>query len=213
MGLLLRRELPAPRTSGARLLPALALIPGVVLLAAAAVRADKLYRSEALRFDARRKIDKLAYGEGHIDAVVPAALIRFQEAVKVDAENGRAWGDLAYATAQVWHVTHRDPAAIGRRAEAAATRALALCAVDAEFWVHQGVALDMQGRRVEARAAFEHALALAPHRPEWHYYYAYHLSRDADRKTEALAAVETCLNLDPSNPQAKSLRARLSAGR
>lgn len=200
---------PAPAPAGRALLA----LPVVVALAACAWRGDRLYRAEALRYDWRRKIDKLALGQGSIDAVVPPALASFQQGVKIDPANGRAWGDLAYAITQSWHVTHGNTAAIGRRAEAAAARALALCPINAEFWVHQGVALDMQGRRAEAEGAFLRALSLAPNSPEWHYHYAHHLSAQPDRKADALAAVENCLALDPSNTQAKSLRARLSSGR
>jgi O-antigen ligase len=210
--LLLRRDARESRPPSRVLLAGCAL-PFVAALAACAVRGEALYRAEALRFHARYRIDKVAEGIGTLPQVVPGALVNLQEAVKIDPSNARAWSDLANATALSWHVTHADPARPGRRAEAAAARAIALCPVSAESWVYQGVALDMQGRRTEAEVSFRRALALAPHSAEWHYYFAYHISADPDRKAEALAVLETCLSLDRSNPQAKSLRARLSAGR
>jgi O-antigen ligase len=191
---------------------ALALPLGVALAASARI-AEPLYRSEALRFDWRRKIDKIPLGQGTYDRVIPPALVSFQQAVKVNPANGRAWGDLAYAITLSWYVTRGDLRAIGARAEAAAQRALALCPVAAEFWCHQGVAQDMQGRAVDAGVSFRRALELAPNSPEFHYHYAHHLSALPDRKAEALRAVETCLALDPSNAQAKSLRSRLTGVR
>lgn len=213
LALLLRGDAPACAAVPSRSGLALAALPFLGVLAACAWLADPLYRSEALRFDWRRKIDKIALGQGTFDSIVPPALASFQQAVKVDPSNGRAWGDLSYAVALSWHVTHGDLVAIGRRAETAAKRALALCPINAEFWSHQGVALDMQGRAPEAGASFRRALQLAPNNPEFHYHYAHHLGALPDRKAEALAAVETCLRLDPPNPQAKALRARLTGAR
>ncbi|MBI2517708.1 MAG: O-antigen ligase family protein [Opitutae bacterium] len=176
--------------------------------------AAPLYRAEALREEWRYRIDKLADGQGRLDAVVPSAQIGFQDAVKFDPANGRAWADLAYAIALSWHVTPKaDATAIGRRAEAAADRALALCPVSAEYWVRKGVALDMQRRPKDAETAFRRALALAPRHPEWHYYWAYHLSTFPERKAEAAEAVATCLSLDPANSAAVALRERLKASR
>lgn len=192
---------------------ALWLVPLIGVLVACHLRADPLYRSEALRFESRRNIDRVAHGQGSLPSVIPPALVAFQEAVKIDPQNGRAWSDLAYATTLAWHVTRGNAPAIGRRAEAAAARAVTLCPVIAEAWIRQAVALDMQGRKEDAARSFRQAITLAPHTAEWRYYYAHHLSATPDRKTEALAELATCLALDPTYTQAKSLRARLSAGR
>lgn len=195
---------------GARI-TALGLGAGVLLLGG--LKADPLYRAEALRFDARRSIDKQARGHDTLDRVLPPALAGFQQAVKIDPTNAQAWGDLSYATALSWHLTRGDVMAIGRRAEAAAREALARCEQIAEFRVHQGVALDMQARQTEAGEAFRRAIALAPTRAEWRYYRAYHLSALPGRSEEALRELETCLALDPTFAQAESLRARLKSDR
>lgn len=210
---LLRREVVAAADRALPAKLALCVVPFFGALAACVLRGERLYGSEALRFEARRSIDRVGIGRATLDDAVPTGLLRFQAAVKIDPDNGRAWSDLAYATALSWHVTHGNSAAIGRRAEAAAARAVALCPIVAESWIRQAVALDMQGRRSEAARSFRRALELAPRTPEWRYYYAHHLSTEPDRKSEALAELETCLALDPTYPQAKSLRARLSAGR
>lgn len=206
----LRRDDYAPGWKPSRTGVALAALPIAALLLVVAWRADRLYRSEALRFEPRREIDRVALGRATLDRVVPPALLAFQRAVKIDPANGEAWGDLAYAITLSWHVTQGNVGAIGRRAEVAARRALALCPVVAEYWVQLGVALDMQGRQPEAEEAFRRALALAPRNPEWHYHYAHHLAAREGRRDEARAAVATCLDLDPSNPQAKSLLTRLT---
>lgn len=212
-GWLLRPEEPSPQRT-----PAVAWRVGLLLGAGAVLalgwfKADPLYRAEALRLDSRGKIDRLVRGEGTLDRVVPRALVKFQAAVALDPSNGHAWGDLAYATTLSWHVTQGNVLAIGRRAEVAARTALTQCAVLAEFWVHLGVALDMQARPGEAEAAFLRALVLAPHTAEWHYYYAHHLSARPGRRDEALRAVATCLTLDPGNAPAEDLRGRLTDNR
>lgn len=212
LALVLRRDSAAAR-GPTRASLALAALPMAVVLLVCMWRAERLYQAEALRFESRRQIDRIALGQSSLDRVVPPALAKFQQAVKVDPANAEAWGDLSYAVALSWHVTQGDVVAVGRRAEVAARRALALCPIVAEFWVHQGVAVDMQGRRSEAGEAFRQALSLAPNNAEWHYYYAHHLSVQPERRAEALAAVEICLSLDPANAQAKSLRTRLSAAR
>lgn len=183
-----------------------------VALAAGVGRADALYRAEAMRHEARRQIDRVAEGRAELGDVLPRALLELQEAVHIDPANGQAWADLSYASTLSWHLTRSGAAAIGRRAEAAATRALGLCDQRAEFHARRGVALDMQGRPAEAAPSFARAVRLAPNTAEWRYYLAYHLSLDPATRAEATAAAATCLALDPSHPQAKALRDRLSAG-
>lgn len=211
---LLLRDLPAGARGGGLGWRGAALALGAGVVALGAIKADPLYRAEALRFDARRNIDRQARGKGGtLDSIIPAALTHFQAAVKIDPRNGHAWGDLSYAIALSWHVTRGNVVATGRRAEVAAREALALCPQLAEFWVHQGVALDMQARQTEAEPSFRRAIELGPTRPEWRYYLAYHLSARPGRLAEARAAVETCLTLDPSMAQAEALRVRLAADR
>lgn len=212
MGLLLRDEADLQTDCGG--VRWLGLAGGLGGLVLAWWVATPLYRAEALREEWHHRINQLAVGKGTLDTVVPSAQIDFQRAVRLDPANGQAWADLSYAAALSWHVTpNANAAAIGRRAEAAADRALALCPVDAEYWVRKGVALDMQHRPEEAEPAFRRALALAPNHPEWHYYWAFHLSMLPRRKAEALEAVATCLSLDPANSEAVALRERLKASR
>lgn len=211
--LLLRDDPRLVRPIASRRVVVAVVAPVLVAIVAAGWRGDRLYQAEAQRFDFRRRIDKVALGQGTLDQVVPAALVSFQRATQIDPANGQAWGDLAYAITLSWHVTKGNVGAIGRRAEAAARAALACSEANAEFWVHLGVALDMQARQEEGGEAFRTALALAPNQPAWHYHYAHHLGALPGRSAEALAAVETCLALDPNNAQAKALRARLIGDR
>jgi len=176
--------------------------------------AAPLYQAEALRYEPRRAVDRnAATGQGHINQIVPRALVAFEEAVKIDPSNGQAWSDLSYATVLAWRVNRGDLAAIGRRAELQADRALALCPVNAEFWVRKGVACDMQARQRDGEDCFRSALALAPNAGTWWYYYAYHLSTLPGRTAEALRAAETSLSLDPSISAAVTLRQHLNAPR
>lgn len=174
--------------------------------------ADPLYRAEALRYEARRNIDRqAASGQGDLRQIMPDALASFAQAVKINPRNGQAWSDLAYATTQSWHVSKGDLVALGRQAEPSAERALALCAINAEFWVRKGVALDMQVRHTEGEICFRRALELAPNSGGWWYYYAYHLSAYPGRKQEAEQAARTCLALDPANRGAETLLQELIA--
>ena len=108
-----------------------------------------------------------------------------------------------------WHVSGGDLFAIGMVSEQALGRAIALCPVQAEFWVRKGVAQDMQGHPAEAEKSFARALTLAPRSPEWWYYFADHLSAQPGQKQRAFQAVQTCLELDPSLSLAVALRQRL----
>ncbi len=186
----------------------LAMLGGLLALGLA----DPLYRAEALRYAARKSIDRqAATGEGDLRQIMPAAAAGFACAVKINPRNGQAWSDLAYATTQSWHVARGDLVALGRQAEPLAENALALCPINAEFWIRKGVALDMQARQTEGEVCFKKALELAPNSGGWWFYYAYHLSVLPGRKTAALQAAETCLALDPSNRGAVTLRQQLLA--
>jgi tetratricopeptide (TPR) repeat protein len=171
----------------------------VIVLLMGALVASPLYRSEALRYEMRRDIDRFAIrGQGDYRVIIPNAQRAFVQAVAVYPGNGQAWADLSYATVQSWHVTGGDLVALGREAEGQARRAVALSRLTAEYWVRLGTALDMQARHKEGAECFLHAVKLAPHSPNGWYHYAYHLVPFPNRKAEAKAAVATCLSLDPS---------------
>lgn len=173
--------------------------------------AAPLYQAEALRYEARRAIDRYALGgPGNLAEIVRAAKSAFTRAVRIHPDNGQAWADLAYANAQSWRTGQGDLVALGRFAELAADEALKRCPVDAEFWVRKAVALDLQRGRPETESCYRRALELAPHSPGWWYLYSYHLQAFPGRKAEAIRALETCLALDPSYPPANTLRQQLA---
>ncbi len=188
-----------------------AVLLGVLVIGVG--RGWPLYRAEALRYDWRQRIDRAAAGRARLEDVVLPARDAFARATDIDPDNGRAWADLAYATVLSWHVEHGSTRALGSVAAPAADHAIGLCPLVAEFWVRKGVALDMQARSGAAGDCFTRALALAPNNSEWHFYHAYHLSTIPGRTDEALAALGTCLALDPGNSQAIALRARLQSSR
>ena len=188
------------------------LVVGVMLLAWKI--ATPLYCAEALRFEARRAIDRYAStGEGELRAVVPRAKADFVRAVRIDPRNGQAWADLAYATVQTWHASGGDLVTLGRFAELAADEALQRCPILAEFWVRKAVALDVQRGRPETESCYRRALELAPHSAGWWLYYAHHLQAFPNRKRDALVAVETCLTLDRGYPGGEALREQLLSRR
>jgi tetratricopeptide (TPR) repeat protein len=213
-GLLLRDGPWLRRPAGRNWARGIGLGLGVASVMIATKLAAPLYQAEALRHSARRAIDKNAStGQGDLRQIIPAAGAGFEQAVKIDPTNGQAWSDLSYASVLGWHVAKSDLRALGRRAEQEADRALARCAINAEFWVRKGVALDMQARQTEGGRCFKRAVELAPNSSVWWYHYAYHLSVFPERKPEALQAVQTCLTLDPSNHAAVALQKQLTARR
>jgi Flp pilus assembly protein TadD len=134
----------------------------------------------------------------------------FARAVALDPKNAQAWADLSYALS-LW--MHEEPARtkeLGREAEVAARRALALTAVLPEAWVRLGVALDMQDRWVEAGQYFARAVELAPAAVNFRYYFAYHLSLRPVTQALARSTVDACLLLDPYHRAAQALRHQLA---
>lgn len=172
--------------------------------------ASPAYRAEALRYEARRSIDRYARtGTGDLRTIVPAARAAFIQATRIDPDNGQAWSDLAYATVQMLNAGGTDRVTLGRIAELAADEALQQGPVVAEFWVRKAVALDVQRGRPEAEECYRRALELAPNSAAWWFYYAHHLQAFPNRTADALQAVETCLSLDRPFVGAEALRQQL----
>ena len=187
---------------------------GVVLLGLAFRVGLPLYRAEAIRFEARRSIDRYATSlTGDLAGIAAAARANLSQAVRIDPANGQAWADLAYTIALSARGKDENRVATGRFAELAAGQALELCPINAEFWVRKGVALDLQRGRPEAENCYRRAVELAPNSPAWWYYYACHLQGFSERKDDARAAIETCLALDPYYRGAESLRQQLTTAR
>ena len=138
------------------------------------------------------------------------AEVSLTRAVALDPSNGQAWSDLSYATALRSHAEEGRNAELGRSAEAAAVRALAISQVCNEFWIRRGVARDMQGRWFEGGSDFTRAIAVAPNSAIPWYYYADHLSRKPTERDMMEAALAFCLRLDPGNPEGLALRQRLA---
>lgn len=188
---------------------------GLVALAAVAGLLPVLQRqqAEAWYHSAREKIDQASRG-----AAAPGKeVLPFLQQAEADLRRATArwpghagaWSGLALALQFQAYLAPARSGELAGPAEAAARRALAISEVVPEFWLRLGVALDMRGRRADARAAFERALQLAPLSASGWYYYADHLSRDTNAREAALRAIATCLSLDPGNAPAEALRAKL----
>lgn len=192
---------------------------GAVVFAVAAIvgtvfGAVPLYRAEALRYAARQAIDGLALKGVAPSAWAPilgSAAERLERATQIDPRNGAAWADLSYVSALRAEVEPQRRQEWGTEAERQAARALDCSSFIPEFWVRRGMALDLQGRRVEGGAAFVEALKRAPASALMWYYQAFHLSLDPNDPGRALAAVGFCLRLDPGNSEAQALQRRLAA--
>lgn len=174
------------------------------------------YRAEALRREARLRLDGLA-GEklppAERRAIATAVRDDLARALAIDPANAQAWADRAYAAAALGRDEAHREQEFGRVAESDARRALALTAAVPEHWVRLGVALDMQGRWFEAGDAFTEALQRAPLNATIWYYHAYHLSLNRVMLPLARAAIATSLRLDPYRDEAESLRQNLAARR
>ncbi len=216
-GLLVRQMWPAwARGAAARgsLSRALALAAAAGVAGGMGLGVMPHYRAEAARYAARQSLDTLAEREtgAYREVVEPAreALIR---AVSLNPGNAQAWADLAYATSLQAHGEPGRTRQLGEEAEQQAGRALALAPAVPEFHIRQGVALDMQGRWLEAGNCFAQALRLAPASARVWYYQAYHLSLDASAQGRARSAVAISLRLDPGYAPAQRLRQQLATGR
>jgi len=172
--------------------------------------------AEAIRFPARERLDGLAQRTESPERqlqLIAAARAAFDQAVALDPRNGAAWADRAYAATLLGHHRVEDQVALGRAAETDARAALALSREVPEFWMRLGVALDMQGRWLEAGDAFVEALRRAPANAAVWYHHAYHLSLRPVTQPLARAGIATSLRLDPANRDAEALRWRLPAGK
>ena len=170
-------------------------------------------RSEGLRYQARRAIDRLGSSRGNTADYghqLPAIRAELTAATALDPRNGQAWADLAYATTLAALPAPEATATLGREAEKLADRAIGVSPVCHEFWLRRGVARDMQARWLDASKDFAKAVELAPHDALSWYYYADHLSRSKWAREPALAAAEFCLRLDPGNSAALALCQRLA---
>jgi hypothetical protein len=201
---------PAPNSSWPRLADAAALA-GVAAISIVSVL--PCYRGEATRYSIRYEIDDLARNPVKPEAeraVIARAMDGLKVATQLDPSNAQAWADLAYVTA-LW--SHHEPsrtAALGHETEDYARRALARSQVVAEFWLRLGVALDMEGRWLDAGDAFAEAQNLAPSAATPWYYEAFHLALRPSGHALAESAVAICLRLDPGNREAEALRQRLA---
>lgn len=214
-GIVVSRMWPAPAgpSRSARFAPFAAGAAALGTAAACGFGVYPLLRAEAWRDSARHAIDQLALTPDNFAAyrgVLTPALEALDRATKLDARNGQAWADLAYAKALWSFVEEARTAELGREAEAAATRALGCSTVCWEFWIRRGSARDMQGRWADAGDDFAAGLKRASMNANAWYYYAEHLSRSPSAREAAEGALVFCLRLDPGNTPGVALRQRLA---
>jgi O-antigen ligase len=180
------------------------------------------FRAEALRYRAHRAIDRVALYQpdaAGYRAALPGVRADLARAVALDPANAQAWADLSYALSLAPHAEPERGAdqpwilGLGREAEAAAERALALTKVSGEFFIRRGVARDMQGRWLDAGDDFTKATSLHPTQARAWYYYAYHLSLNPRDPGMTDVALAFCLRLDPGNSDGLALRQHLAISR
>lgn len=185
-----------------------------VTSAVGAWRAVDWYRAEAARVEGRALIETLAKEPSLAEEVQRRRLEMASEwltrAVSLHPANGAAWADLAYATALFSRVDSNRDAELGRKAEAAAERALECTRGNYEYWIRRGVARAMQARWAEADADFAEAVKLAPRNALAWYYQAENFSRRRETKQLAQISLVFCLRLDPWNRAGLALRQRLA---
>ena len=171
------------------------------------------YRAEALRYGARQSINRLATTEADLAEqrrVLLQARADLARAVEISPANAQGWADISYAAALWSHVEPSESVQLGHEAQRAAERALARSQGVPEFWLREGVALDLEGRWNEAGGAFARALELAPASALVWFYRAFHLGLNPACSDLADAAAAFSLRLDPGNKQAQALRQRLA---
>jgi O-antigen ligase/tetratricopeptide (TPR) repeat protein len=190
-----------------------AFVGAAVAIAATIV---PLYRGEALREAARRRVDRLsdvASDTARFRDELTQAKSELDRAVAWAPSDAKVWADRAYVSAQ-WSLIepdHRVP--LGVAAEEDASRAIALAPQMAECWVRRGVARDLQGKWADAGDDFIRAISLSPKAVLPWFHYAFHLNLRPNARGLAEALVAFCLRLDPLNRDAQRLRQQLATGR
>jgi tetratricopeptide (TPR) repeat protein len=135
---------------------------------------------------------------------------QLERALALCPSHAQTWSDLSYVLSQWSRERPKESAEFGRRAEAAALRALALSTKAPEFWMRLGIAQDMQRRWTEADKSFSRAATLAPSSLNLHFYLAFHYSLNAATLDKAREQVDICLRLDPSLAPAQALKLQLA---
>ena len=173
-------------------------------------------RAESIRFHTREEVDQWAVQGGEAaqrKEAIARWIMSLEKASALSPRNAKLWSDLAYVRSFEALVVPGRTGEIGKIAENDARKALKLSSIVPEFWDHLGTTLDMQQRWVEGGDAVVKALVLAPASVDCWYYYGYHLSLAPSSREEALAALDTCLRLDPGFGPAQTLRQRLAITR
>ncbi|HTO03047.1 MAG TPA: O-antigen ligase family protein, partial [Opitutus sp.] len=214
-GMWVQRSWSSPKSGGSAnggpLTKSLPLLAGIVVASATVLWVIPLYRGEAKRQNAQSTIARMAPGRSEPKmAALLSARADCIAATTLSPSNGDAWADRAYVASALAQVDSAGAETWAREAEHAANRALGISRDVADFWMRRGVALDLQGRWVEAGAALVEAMRLAPTRAAVWYQQAVHLSLHANEMGRARAAVGFALRLDPGNPEAHALRERLA---
>jgi O-antigen ligase len=188
---------------------------GVFVLGAMVMDARPHFRAEGPRDVARRAINGLAGGEdpAREEQVLSEAVEVLRAVTARRPGHGQAWADRAYAEGQLVNYRPDEWQSLAQSAEVSARRALALGGGEEvmEFWLRLGVALNLQGRWVEAGRCFSRALELAPASSVAWYHQAYHYSLRPATRGLARGAIATSLRLDPGHPAAEALRRQLVA--
>jgi adenylate cyclase len=121
----------------------------------------------------------------------------FQRAIDLDPIFAGGYAGLAAALNRAGAVFQtRDPAEAQSAEEAAARRAVALDGGDAEARSRLAIALNARGDHQGAQAEAERALAICPNLADAHGALGVVLT-DSGRPKEGLAALKTCIRLDP----------------
>ena len=123
----------------------------------------------------------------------------FQQAIDLDPLFAGGYTGLAAALMRAGGFQMRDPTEAQRVEEELARRAVALDGGDAEARARLALALSERGDHQGARAEAERALALCPNLPDAHGAQGVALMYSG-RPKKGLAALETCIRLDPRGP-------------
>ncbi|MFA5262529.1 MAG: O-antigen ligase family protein [Opitutaceae bacterium] len=173
-----------------------------------------LLRAEAIRYVARQRIDKIALAD--LSDEQRRVVLRESQAamdcvLSLYPSHAQAWADLSYIESLWSREQPSDTLRFGRLAEQSARRALSLSSEFPESWVRLGVALDMQGKWLEAGQQYIEALTRAPSSVNMRYYLAFHYSLRPTTYENARALIDTCLRLDPSHAPAQALHQQLAS--
>jgi O-antigen ligase len=168
--------------------------------------------SQALELHARQRLDQIVAQRVHISGdseLLNEVIAWYEAALLLDSENVDAWIGLSAAHCQLFYENPASFEVLGELASGYAQQAIDLSETYWLGWAQLGIAHSLSGNDAAAESALAHALELAPHSSNAHYYWAAYMSHFKERRAEAILSVQRALEINPNHAAARRLQQKL----